>query len=305
MSTAKGTVYDLGYKRYVGSRRAAWTRWRVVMRNQIAMGWKTWWRYKLALSQAVVTAFIAGGFLYFATSKIIRSVGAAGGGAAGDIVLRMGDGVLPMSIEWFCRAAFVLSLTLGASVVATDTQSGAFTFYFVRSIRPRDYVLGKLAGYGTLVATLLLAPILLLCALRLGLSATTDELVDHLIIVPKALAIGGLAVLVYTAIPLAMSALVNNRRYALALWASYYLIGGSIAAAIGTTNGSVIGSLDIQGALQAVTYELFDLRILRGRANNLSLETAVIGILVQTAIAIAITWYQVSRDQKTGVGGSS
>jgi ABC-type transport system involved in multi-copper enzyme maturation permease subunit len=303
MSEAKGTVYDLGYKRYVGSRRAERTRWRVIMRNQISMGWKTWWRYKAALAQAVVTTFIAGGFLYLMTNEIVRSVGASGG-AAGNMVLTMGDAVVPLSISHFCRAAFVLSLTLGASVIATDTQSGAFTFYFVRSIRPRDYVLGKLAGYGVLVGSLIVVPTMLLAGLRLGFSGTSIELAQ-LMILPKVLLISSIATVVYTAIPLAMSSLVNNRRYALAMWAAYYLAGGLIAGEIGKASGSAIAVLDIQSALQAITYNLFDLRILRGDSNDLSLTTAVIGLLVQSGVAIAITWYQVSRDHKTGVGGSS
>ena len=83
-------------------------------------------------------------------SSTIRSFGTN----ANDIALTFADGVLPLSIPFFCRMAFVLSLTLGATIIANDTRSGAFTFYYVRSVRPRDYVLGKVAGYGVLVATL-------------------------------------------------------------------------------------------------------------------------------------------------------
>ena len=39
-------------------------------------------------------------------------------------------------------------------MIAGDMQSGAFTFYFARSTRPIDYVLGKLGGLGVLVAGL-------------------------------------------------------------------------------------------------------------------------------------------------------
>lgn len=299
---AKGAIHDLGYKRYVGTRRPPSTRWRVIMREQISNGWKKWWRYKLALGGAVITAFIAGGLLFFTTNKIIKNLG----GPGGQLALTFADGVVPLSIEFFCRMAFILSLTLGASIIATDTQSGAFTFYYVRSVRPRDYVLGKLAGYGFLVATLVLVGPFLLACFRLGMSDDTDQLVHYLPILGKALAIGALATLAYTAMPLAISAIVPNKRYALALWAAYYLVVGSIADAIGREwDNALISSLDIQTGLKAVTYDLFDLTILRGRTSGLDSNMAMISLLGQAAIAIGIIWYQVSRDQKHGVGGSS
>jgi hypothetical protein len=298
--TPTGTIYDLGYKRYVGTRRPASTRWLVIMREQISNGWKKWWRYKAALGLTVITLCIAAGLLYFSTNKIIRNFG-----GANEVALTFANGILPLSFEQFCRAAFVLSLTLGATIIANDNQSGAFTFYYVRSIRPRDYVLGKLAGYGTLVATVVLGGPLLLAFFRLGLSDTTDQLLDNLVIVPKILAIGTLATLAYTATPLAISAMVPNRRYALALWAAYYLIVGGIATAMGMASGSAAGGLDIQTALRAVTFELFDLSILRGKSLGIDGKTGAIMLLVQCAVAISIIWYQVSRDQRHGVGGSS
>lgn len=301
-SRPAGTIHDIGYKRYVGTRRPVSTRWRVIMRHQIATAWKKWWRYKMPLLGAVITTFVAGGIMYLLTNKLVRSVGARG---PGNVLVTLGDAVVPMSFEWYCRAAFILSLTLGATVVATDTQSGAFTFYFVRSIRPRDYVLGKLAGLGTLMATLLILPPFLLACLRLGLSDDLDDLVAHLTILPKILGLGLLATLVYTAVPLAISSLVASQRYALALWVAFYLIIGFIAGQMSTFNYAHAGVLDIQTSLQAITYDLFDLRLLRLRTGGMSAQLAVIGILAQSALAIAILWYQVSRDQKSGVGGSS
>jgi hypothetical protein len=301
---ARGQIHDLGYKRYVGTRRPPSTRWRVIMRQQIADGWKKWWRYKLALGGAVVTMCIAGGLLFFMTNEVIRSVGAIRPGA-NELVLTMADGIVPLSIPFFCRMAFVLSLTLGAAIIANDNQSGAFTFYYVRSVRPWDYVLGKLAGYGFLVATLVLIGPMLLACFRLGMSDDTDQLVSYLVILPKVLALGLLATLAYTAIPLAISALVPNRRYALALWAAYYLIVGNIALAVGTVSKSPLSALDIQTSLTAVTNGMFDLTILRGHPLFFSATVGVISLIGQSALAIGIIWYQVSRDQRHGVGGVS
>ncbi len=296
-----GTIYDLGYKRYVGTRRSAATRWLVIMRHQIAMGWKKWWRYKVALALAVITMFIAGGIIYFLGSELLRGFGANATG----VVVTIADSVLPLSIRFFCMAAFVLTLTLGATIVATDAQTGAFTFYYVRSIQPRDYVLGKLAGFGTLVATIMLVPPLLLACFRLGMSDSVDQLVANLDIIPKTLVVGLLGTLAYTAVPLALSSLVAKRRYALALWAAYYVIVGNMAFGISHVTSPSLAALDIPSAMLTVSFELFDLNPLLRGFGKMTLEVAVIGLLVQSGLAIALLWYQVSRDQRTGVGGSS
>jgi hypothetical protein len=297
-----GTIYDIGYKRYVGTRRPPSTRWRVIMRHQLSTAWKKWWRYKLALGMAVIAMFVAGGFMFagYEGNRAFR-----GFGSASEVTLRFLDGAMPLAIEWLCRGAFVLSLTLGATIIANDTRSNAFTFYFVRSIRPIDYVAGKLAGYAFLVATIIVAPVLLLTAMRLGLSEDFDQFVATLHIVPKALAVTLLATAVFTTIPLAMSALIANPRYALALWAAYYMIIASIATQIAKRSTPELAIFDPITAIRVITYDLFDIRLLRNRLPPIPTTTAVVGLIAQAGAAIALIWYQVSRDQKTGVGGSS
>lgn len=298
-----GTIHDIGYKRYVGTRRPPSTRWRVIMRHQLATAWTRWWRYKMSLFVAIVTAFVAGGYMYIAGGRLLRGLGAK----SGDVIMTLADAALPLSIPFFCRAAFLLTVTLGATIVAADTQSGAFTFYYVRSIRPIDYVLGKLAGLGLLVASLVLVPPVLLALFRLGLCENLDDVVAHLHLVPKAMFVGALATLVFTALPLAASSLAANRGYALALWAAYYLIVGSIAVGLSQLGMPMLAALDIASAIQVIAYDLFELHpLLREKwFGHLSMEQAVIGLLVQAAVAVAILWFQVSRDQKTGVGGTS
>lgn len=292
-------VHDLGYKRYLGTRRSASTRWLVVMRHQLAMGWKKWWRWKLALGVAFITLAVASGLLFFATGKEMRSF------ARGDIVMTFADGVVPLSLSHFFRAAFVLSIAMGATIIASDTQSGAFTFYYVRSIRPRDYVLGKLAGYGIQVASLVIVGPLILAGMRLGLAVSNGEIIDRLDIIPKVLVVGLLATLTYTTVPLAISALIPNKRYALAAWAAYYVVVGGIATGIALKLAPVVGVIDLQMALQSVTLNLFDVKIIRGPSLDIPMTAAIIGILVQSALAIFVIWFQVSRDQRSGVGGSS
>ncbi len=293
-----GTIHDLGYKRYAGSRRASSTRWRVVMRNQITTAWKTWWQFKAALGIAVLTTFIAGGVMFILSDEVVRNF-------AGAAASTMADAALPKSIQWYTRAAFLVSLTIGARIVAGDLQSGAFTFYFARSVRPRDYVIGKLGGMVVLMAMINLAGPLVLAVARLGLSQDTDQLLATLHLVPKAITIGLLGTLVFATVPMAFSSLISNARYAIALWAAYYLVFGWMVSLLGRASRTWIGVLDLATALDALALDLFELRLFRGRAGHLDPTHALISVLIHIAVATFIVSIQVRRAHGRGVGGSS
>jgi hypothetical protein len=295
-----GQIHDLGYKRYAGVRQDADTRWRVIMRHQIAMAWKTWWRWKAWIGAAALVTIVAGAFMYFSSNDLFSH------GRIGQVALTIEDAALPESVGFFCKVAFLASLTLGVVVIAGDVQSGAFTFYFARSVRPRDYVLGKLAGLGVVMAILTMVGPLLLAAMRLGLCHSSSELIHELVIVPKALLAGGLAMLAYTAVPLAFSALAGNKRTALALWAAYYVVGGLVAVMIGSiTHTGWISAIDLHAAVDNVSERLFDVSLLGTRRESLSLVQGITSIVVQVTAAIAIVWTSVDRAQKSGVGGST
>jgi hypothetical protein len=299
MST--GTIHDLGYKRYAGTRRDAGTRWRVIMRHQIAMAWKTWWRFKAWLGMAVLVSFIAGAVMYIFSNRMFHGMG-----RVGDAALMVRDVALPQAIAWYCRAAFLCSLTLGATIIAGDVQSGAFTFYFARSVRPRDYVIGKLAGLGAIMAILTLIGPVLLAGLRLGLCASMSDVIDHLWLLPKAFLVGALATCAYAAVPLGFSALADSRRTALAMWAAYYLVGGTIAIMIGRiSHTGWISALDLPTAIEGVTGRLFEAPVLGGAVSHVSLAEGVGSLVVQMIAAITLVWINVDRSQKSGVGGST
>jgi hypothetical protein len=284
----------------VGSRLAASTRWRVIMREQIAHGWKTWWRFKAALGLGVIVTVIAGGVMFLLQDKAVKGVMLPSGIAA-----TLTDGALPRAIQWYSRVAFLLSLTIGARVVAGDVQSGAFTFYFARSVRPRDYVLGKLAGTCVLVGIIFIGGPLLLALARLGLADSTDELLALLPVVPKALAIGALGMLAFAAVPLGFSALVHNPRYAMALWATYYLIVGGMAWVLSKVTDSGIAALDLAAALDRLAFYLFDLELVWGRAKRIEPLVALGSVLAHAGAAIALLAWQVRRAHVSGIGGAS
>jgi hypothetical protein len=198
----------------------------------------------------------------------------------------------------------VVSLAISATVVAGDLQSGAFTFYFARSMRPRDYVLGKIAGLGVILALIMAAGPLVLAAARVGLSGSFDQAIDMLPMLYKALAIGALGTLLYTAIPLGFSALIANRRHAMAVWAAYYLLVGWLALGLSLITTPAVAALDLGAALQAVSLHLFGLHAI-GRLGDPPTSAALIAILGHAAIAIGLVVWRVRAAQRTGVGGAS
>src|SRR5262249_50077530 len=162
-------------------------------------------------------------------------------------------------------------------------QSGAFTFYFARSVRPRDYVLGKLTGMLAVTGAIMFAGPLLLALARLGLSEDTDQLIKLLPIVPKAFALGVLGTLAFATVPLAFSALIRNPRHATAMWAAYYLVIGGMMYVLSRVMKNGIGALDIATALDALTYDWFNIVQITGRSKRVDPTMALASLLGHAA----------------------
>jgi hypothetical protein len=291
-------VRDVGYERYVGERRSPRLRWRVLARRQIAGAWETWWQYKLALSIAVVVTCVFGGMMYFFTdSAMFRGFRWVSG-----LTMTIADGAVPASLQWFRRAAFVLSTATAATAIAADRQSGAFALYVARSTRPIDYIVGKLAGMTALVGSIALAGPVFLALLRLGLYDDTAHVTAHLSIVGNVLIIGVLTTLVYAIVPLAISSLFESRAQAVAMWAAYWLVIGSICALLGAMTSGWISAFDLASALDSLSNQLFGIHLTR--RVQIPFGVAVGSIVVHVAIALAIIVVAVRRAHQRGFGAS-
>ncbi len=295
-------IHDLGYKRYVGTRRATSTRWRVIARQQLAAAWKSWWRWKLFIVLGLMVVGAAAFFLFVFADTIIGSLGRA-------VPLTLLDFALPLTFGLFCTSAFVASLLVGVTIIARDLQSGAFVFYFARSTRPGDYLAGKLVGYGLVIASVMVLGPTIVAIMRVALTTTHDvgALVSQLELVPQAIGLGLLATLAYTAIPLGFSAMVSHRGYALGLWAAYYLIVGSIAGLAGTAgNVGWVAAIDIASALHSLADRAFHMPAIGGQhAVQIPMAAALTSIAVQSGAAIALIYWKLWSAQKTGVGGAT
>jgi hypothetical protein len=297
----RGTIYDLGYKRYVGTRRPQATRWRVITRQQLAFAGKKWWRYKAWLGLAILITAVLGAIMVVADINELGNLR-----RAGDAVPIV-DEIVFSGIDLFTKVAFLLTLTVGVSIVASDLKTGAFTFYFSRPVRPVDYVLGKLVALLVLHATVILLPLLGIVGVRLGLSQTSTELVENLRYVPRTLLLGGLGALVFASMSLGFSALFTTPRLNIANWAIYYVVIGGIIEAIAVFTGAppAVGVVDPHFALMSLSFEMYGVAYKSSdQFVSASLTWSVIGLVGMSAIGIAIAYVRVNRAAHAGIGGT-
>ena len=296
-----GAVHDLGYRRYVGTRRPPSTRWRVILRNQVATAWSTWWRYKAWLAVAAAITVAVGALMYLWQAKLAPI-------AMNGPLHEGGNVLLPTTARWLRRVGFLVTLTVGASAIAADRASGAFSFYFSRPVRPIDYLAGKLGGLIALQAAVQVVPLLLLAVFRVGLVANRADFAEEIVLVPRALGLGLLGAIVYAAVPIGVSALVPNRRNAVLVWVAYYVMVGGACTLIGMATGSAIGALDLGVALESVGNALLHARLtmlLGGTLVLPPLAWALVSLAVHVALAIGIAYARIRAAQPSGVGGGS
>lgn len=290
-------IHDLGYARYAGERRPPSTLWRVIMRQHLAFAWKTRWRLKPWLLGAVGISIAVGVLLYLNTNSIIGMMSQRGVGPTWI------HASIPFAYEFYRIPAFMISMTIGAAIIARDRETGAFTFYFSRPVRPLDYVVGKLTGQLIIMAMIFLAGPVALALFSVGLTETTSAALQQLKVLPKVLVIGVLGTLAYASIPLAFSAMAPRRTIALAVWAGYYIVVASIVSAIGGLLWLPLRAIDPGAAMESMAMRLFDVPL---ASEHLAPLWAAIGSLVmQSAIATLVIMTSVTREAEGSVGGSS
>jgi ABC-type transport system involved in multi-copper enzyme maturation permease subunit len=296
-ATPKAKIYDLGYKRYLGTRRSQATRWQVITRDQIAQGWKKWFRWKLALGLATLITAIVGAILVFTHSDKMGGLKQSG------TLVKMVDQLVFSSFDYYTKCAFIMAIA-AASVVASDLKSGAFTFYFARPVRPIDYVLGKFMALFVAQASVILVPMLIIAGVRCGLSSRGD-LVHNLGYLPKALVIGTVASLEYAALSLAFSSMFTNRWANVATWCGYYLLLSNAFVVVGfVTKIWPLMCLEPHTAVTCLAYGLYD--VTPEKMDNLHLpgwEWGLAGALFNVGASLTFAYWRVRGAAHRGIGG--
>lgn len=251
-------IYDLGYKRYEGTRRSQASRYRIMVRYTVSSAWKGFWRMKAWVFTAALTAFVIGTIMYVGGNQIFPLFG------RDSERVTVGEALLPYSFHFFRWSAFALSLSVVSALVARDLRSGAFEFYFSRPVRPVDYVVGKIGAALMIMGAVLLVGPTLLALFRIGMVGTGSVL-GALPLVPKTACIGALATIAYATVPLAFSASSPRPRHTVAAWAAFYFILGPIMVFVSIQTGMpALGALDLSTSVNAVALALFDLQSILG-----------------------------------------
>ena len=294
---ATGSIFDLGYQRYVGVRQAQGKRWQVIAAQQIRDAWKGWKRYKPVLGMAICMTVGFGIAMYIAQQV-----------PAGEMSSMSMDVMLSWSFVWLAQICVIAGITIAAPTIAADRESGAFTFYFARPVRPFDYVFGKFMGVWLLQAALYLASVTLLSIMRLGFLADLAAIRANWDMLPKAIAIGLMVSVAFAAMPLGISAIAGKRRTAMILWAVYYLVALPILIAIGAGMELDLRPLHPVSSIKILADAWFRLIALPGGEMVKSSPTLVIAAIAsligQAALFLGLAYWRVKQANAHGIGGA-
>jgi ABC-type transport system involved in multi-copper enzyme maturation permease subunit len=111
-----------------------------------------------------------------------------------------------------------------AGIICNDLRNGAYTLYFSRPLRTRDYVVGKILGLLVLPVSILVVTILVAYVQAVSLVLNANQAWSALWVVAR----GVLASVAFTAVPvlslLAASALASSERYAGAIYLIFWFL---------------------------------------------------------------------------------
>jgi ABC-2 type transport system permease protein len=295
-ATPAAAIHDLGYRRYLGTRRPQSTRWRVIVRNLLATSWRGWWRMKAWIIGALLTTVGIGVPMYISRQKIFAHLEQRG------LPMTWADALLPMSFQFYAWFAFVLGATVAAAQVARDLRVGAFEFYFSRPVRPTDYMLGKVAGTTLIMACALAVGPLVLTLFRVGLSRELDEILPALALLPRTALVGLVAAVAFAVVPLAVSTLSTRPRITISIWVVFYFIWSGIvgALAIGLDQPD-LAALSLPDALVGFAYGVYDVSPLFQQVPSAGASAA--GLLGIIALALVVLHARVRRAERAGMGG--
>jgi ABC-2 type transport system permease protein len=173
-------------------------------------------------------------------------------------------GFLKINGTWFMSflqlqgvLAGLLTAFVGPSLVAPDLTNGALSLYLSRPFSRTEYILGKGAVLGALIASITLLPTLLLFVVQSSLSGLA-WFSDNIFIAGGTLCVCALMTALFILLGLAMSAWVRWRIVAGALVLAVFAAGKGFGAVVNTVMRTELGSyLDLQHLLSSVGNALF------------------------------------------------
>lgn len=290
-----GTIHDVGYQPYTGTRQPPSRRFLVIARNVIAVAWQQKWGVKLPVIGAIMVVIGAAVFMQVVGNRAaegLRARGAPIPNAAAAIFF-----ALPF-LRFF---AFIMAVTVACATIANDLKMGAFQFYFARPIRPRDYVGGKLLGLFCLIGLPLFACPVIMSIIRLLMVDDFGKAMGMIDIVPRAMALGLVGTAAFVLPAAGIGALMQSRVPAQALYAIYYLVlEFMVLGAVHALKMPLLGLLSTTSNLNNVGRALFGLD---PAPHSAPAWLAALAVAAIGALGYWIIQHRVAKAETAGLGG--
>ena len=228
-------IHDRGYSRWRGDRSRPVGAVSVILRSGLRRSMATLFRRKLPAIAMLLGAY--GPFVFALGFLIVRHYIMLNAASFPEIaeMLRSDDiseiiSGSPEPVFWYMfegQAVFVVlaCVLLGSPLIAEDRRSNALELYFSRPVGVAQYLLGKLAIIGTLLAAITFIPAAILLLFDASLSAgMPNTLGAKLVLIGRTLLAGGVLVLIPSLVILAASSLTQRARNAAILFMGFVVM---------------------------------------------------------------------------------
>lgn len=241
----EGTVFDIGYQRYTGSRegrnRARLAVYKDGVRNALGVRRDArakilpWLFIGVLIVIALIMALVAGGVQRF-----------AGPEAAAELNL-------PSHSDYYGIAAiviFVFAAVVAPELLCPDRRNGTINLYLVRPLTGSDYVMARWAAFFTVMSIVAWLPqLVLLVGLTMGNPDPVGYLRSHWLDLPKMLLAGAAIAAYTTTLGMVVAGFTTRRAYASAFLVGLFAISTpfttGLAAEIGGTAGQWISLFNL------------------------------------------------------------
>ena len=236
-NTPEGTVFDIGYQRYTGTRegrnRARFSVYKDGVRTSLGLGRGAWakilpWFFiGVLVAIALIMAMVAGAAERF-----------GGPGAAEQLNL-------PTHTDYYGIASiifFVFAAVGAPELLCPDRRDGVISLYLVRPLTGSDYVVARwFAFFTVMVAVAWIPQIILLTGLAMGDPEPANYFLTNWLDVPKFL-VAGVALAAYaTTLALLTAAFTTRRAYASVFLVGLFVITTPFTTGLAMEIGGTVG----------------------------------------------------------------
>jgi ABC-2 type transport system permease protein len=217
---AGGTVFDIGYRNYTGTREG-------IRRSRLAV-YKNGVRTALGIGRGGRAKILPIGFI-----AILAVIGLIMALVAGAVDRYTAPGMartlnLPSHADYYGIAAillFVFAAVVAPELLCRDKREGVINLYLVRPLTGSDYILARWSAFFTVIlAAALLPQIILFLGLMLSDPVPANYFKSHWLDIPRFVAAGAVMALFTTTIALLTASYTTRRAYAAVFLVGLFVI---------------------------------------------------------------------------------